>query len=356
MSVPDSRAVPAAAADVASLRVSVIGSGSLGLVMAAVLARTGHFVTVLARPASAAALLDHGGIEVDGRLVLSVPVQRPPAAAGQVAVTGRAAELPAVDVALFTTKGQDLPAAIEEVLPGWPARRRDGAFVAGLQNGVLKDDLLAQAFGPSDLLGAATLLGSRRNAAGTATVSGLGRTFVGDFGSAPSGRADALAVALVGAGLPCLAVTDIRALLWTKFCHAIGIFGVSAVTGLPSAEIFARLPLALAYRSLLEEGAAVAAAQGVAVLDFPDLPVRSYLGPAPEDAAAEMVRRAGPAGAGPSGYSSMAQDLAAGRPTEIEETFGDLLRRAASAGLDVPRAELVYRVVAGRDVRPTPKE
>ncbi len=344
--------VVAAAANVVPWRVTVIGAGSLGLVLAAALARTGNAVTVLARPASASALLDHGGIEIDGRLDWSVPVRRLPAAVGQVAVTGRAAELPAVDLALFATKGQDLPAAIEAVLPGWPGRGRDGAFVAGLQNGVVKDDLLAQAFGPEDVLGAATLLGSRRRGAGTATVTGLGRTFVGDFGSATSARADALAAALAGAGLPVEAVADIRALLWTKFCHAIGIFGVSALTGLPSAEIFARRPLALAYRSLLDEAAAVAAALGVAVLDFPDLPVRTYLRRPPRTRPPKWCagrRRPPRPGPGPPGYSSMAQDLAAGRPTEVEETFGDLVRRAAAVGVDVPRAELVYRAVAGRD-------
>jgi ketopantoate reductase len=107
-------------------------------------------------------------------------------------------------------------------------------------------------------------------------------------------------------------------------------------------EIFARRPLALAYRSLLEE-----AAQGVHIADFPDLAIRSYLEPAPEDFATEMAGRVSPAGDGPPGFSSMAQDLAAGRRTEIEETFGDLFGRADAHGVKVPRSELVYRLVAG---------
>ena len=91
-----------------------------------------------------------------------------------------------------------------------------------------------------------------------------------------------------GAGLPSVLVSEIKSLLWAKFCNAIGIFGVSALTRLPSIEIFARPQLAFAYRSLLEEAALVAAAEGVPVADFPDLPMRTYLEPTPEEAVADM--------------------------------------------------------------------
>ena len=65
-----------------------------------------------------------------------------------------------------------------------------------------------------------------------------------------------------------------------------------------------------------------------------------------------VPRRALPASAAPPGFSSMAQDLAAGRRTEIEETFGDLVRRAAALGADVPRAEFVYRLIVGPRAQP----
>ena len=53
----------------------------------------------------------------------------------------------------------------------------------------------------------------------------------------------------------------------------------------------------------------------------------------------------------------MVQDLAAGRRTEIEETFGDLLRRARAQGTEVPRAEFVYRLISGLEPSPSgPRE
>jgi 2-dehydropantoate 2-reductase len=328
-------------------RVTIVGAGSLGLVLAAALAGGGHLVTLLARALSAAALRDRGVIEVSGQLALSVPVAGLPANYGRVAVTEHAGELPGADALLFTSKGHDLPQSIEEVAGSWPVERREGSFVAGLQNGVVKDELLVAAFGNSAVVGAATVLGAERVSPGVATVTGIGTTFFGEFDAPTSSRTELIAAAFAGAGLPSVVVAEIKSLLWAKFCHAIGIFGVSALTGLPSVEIFARRPLALAYRSLLDEAAAVAAAEGVTVEDFPDLPIRTYLEPAPEEAVADMSRRVNRVPSRPPGFSSIAQDLAAGRRTEIEETFGDLVRRAYAHGLQVARSELVHRIVSG---------
>jgi 2-dehydropantoate 2-reductase len=334
-----------------------VGAGSLGLALGASLAQAGNRVTLLARPASASALREAGQVHVSGRFEHVVPVSGPPGRPGLVAVTDRGTDLPPAQAVLFTTKGQDLAESIESAAGAPLDQGGDGALVAGLQNGVVKDELLALAFGPDNVVGAATVLGARRTSAGSVSITSVGTTFFGEFGpagapAAPgSRRADNLAAAFVSAGLPCVVVPNVRSLLWSKFCNAIGVFGVSALTRLPTALIFARRPLALAYRSLLEEAAAVAVAEGAEVGDFPDLPMRSYLAPAPEEFAATMAARAAPVGDGPPGYSSMAQDLAAGRRTEVEETFGDLVRRARAHDVDVPLSQLVYRVVTGLEAR-----
>ena len=138
--VPSSGSAPEA-------RVSIVGAGSLGLVMAAALAAAGHRVTLLARTASARALHDRGTIDVTGQLELTVPVGRLPARAGHLAVVEHPADLPDADAVLFTSKGHDLPQSIEAVADAWPVEHRVGSFVAGFQNGVVKDELLAAAFG-----------------------------------------------------------------------------------------------------------------------------------------------------------------------------------------------------------------
>ena len=87
---------PVAAASPASgppLRLVIVGAGSIGLTFAAALARSGHLVTVLGRPASAEALLNRGSIEVSGQLAFTVPVAAPPAHPARVAVIGQPGDL-----------------------------------------------------------------------------------------------------------------------------------------------------------------------------------------------------------------------------------------------------------------------
>ena len=92
-------------------------------------------------------------------------------------------------------------------------------------------------------------------------------------------------------------------------------------------------PLVRAYRSLLEETARVVQAAGITIADYPDLPMATYLSLSPEALAERLGTAAGREdSAGPEGFSSMAQDVAAGRPTEGEAVFGDLLPRAEALG------------------------
>lgn len=331
-----------------SLRVCVAGAGGLGLSLAAALCRAGASVTVLCRPTAGTILAERGRIEVTGAITAEVALAPSPVSPGEVALSAAPADAWSSEAVLVTVKGPDLPPLVDQLSGARPRNKERGTYLVGLQNGVVKDDVMVKAFGPDSVVGGATVLGCQRLEPGSAVVTGLGTTFLGEFGEETSERVVRLARALAAAGLPVRVERDIRSLLWTKFCHAIGVFGVSALSGLPSYEIFSRPCLAHAYRSLLEEAAAVAAAEGATIGDFPDLPVATNLHLPVAEAVAAMAARAGPKPVGRRGFSSMAQDLAAGRQTEVDETFGDLVRRAHRHGLALPCSELVYRVVKGR--------
>jgi len=340
---------PEAGASPARPGFAVVGAGSLGLVFAAALAASGSPVTVLARRDSLAAVLSTGELRIGGALGLQVPLTAGPGSPGVVGVVGNAGEVPVVVATLLTTKGHDLQAVVDELAGAAAGGAMAGAWFAGFQNGVMKDEVLAGAFGADRVLGAATVLGARRVAAGEVVVAGLGTTYFGELGGVLSPRAHAAAGTFAAAGLPAVTVDDARSLLWSKFANAVGIFGVSVLTRLATGELFARPPLVLAYRSLLDEVDAVARAEGVEIGDYPDLPMRSYLEEDAEEMAERVAARAA-ANSGPPSLSSMLQDVAAGRPSEAEQIFGDLIGRAARHGVPVPRAEIVCRLVAGIDL------
>ena len=343
---------------------AVVGAGALGQAWAALLAASGQPVTVLASGATSARLLEAGAIRLAGAVELTVPVARPPAPPGAVGLASTPAELPRGAGLVFATKGHQLPQAIESirrVIPvGGPADRGAGGgmWVAGVQNGLAKDDLLRDAFGATRVVGAATIFSAQREADGRVRVTGLGTTYLGEFGGASSPRVSGAADALRQAGLPVETTSEIERVLWSKACHAVGVFGVSALTRRSGASLWASADLVRAYRSLIQEAAAVAGAHGVAVGDFAGFPIRTYLQMSEAEhisraasGSAPRARPAAGAASAPPALPSMTQDVLAGRALEVDEVFGDIADRARRFGVPTPRVSLVRDLLRGLDPR-----
>jgi 2-dehydropantoate 2-reductase len=328
---------------------AIVGAGSLGLALAVALAASGQVVTVLGSTKSTAGLLDAGKVQLEGLLDLRVPVSGEAARPGHLCVVDDPSRLPPVTGAIFATKGHQLEAAVDQVAAGGGIL--GNCWFAGLQNGVVKDEVLAAAFGPERVLGAATVLNARRTEVARVTIGSLGMTYFGELGAPPSPRVTAACEAFGAAGLPATAVDDGRSLVWSKFANAVGIFAVTGLTGLSTGAMMHRRPLVLAYRSLLEEVEAVARAEGVRIEDYPDLPMRTYLNATGEEVADVMAARPYDP-RGPQSFSSMAQDIAAGRKTEAGQIFADLARRGRRHGVPTPRVDLVNDLISGIDDRP----
>jgi 2-dehydropantoate 2-reductase len=321
---------------------SIVGAGALGQAFAANLAAAGTPVVLLGTPRSAASLHVAGRIRLTGASELDVPVVAPPARAGAVAVTDSPADLESSTGVIFTTKAHQLLAASAavraEVEPEW---------VAGVQNGIVKDDILAAAFGAERVLGMATIYSAGRSATGEVAVSGLGRTYAGELEGTTSERASSVTELLSSANVPTECDVDIRSVIWSKACNAAGIFGVSVLTRTTAPELLNDPDLLRVYLSLVRETAAIAAANGVELGDYVGFPIRTYVDRTDEHSI-DLVRNRPPARASsPRAYPSMTQDLLAGRSLEAEEIFGDLVERATRAGVPAIRLTLVRDLCRG---------
>ncbi|HEX5414908.1 MAG TPA: ketopantoate reductase C-terminal domain-containing protein, partial [Chloroflexota bacterium] len=226
------------------------------------------------------------------------------------------------------------------------------SWVAGVQNGIVKDDLLAEAFGADRVVGAVTILGAQREANGNVVVTSRGATYLGELGGGGSSRVEGAARVLHGAGIPTEVATDIQSVLWSKACNAVGVFGVCVLTRSSGPRMSSNPSLIRAYHDLIRETAAVADAYGVVIGDYEGFPIRTYL----DKSAADMMRLAEERAAaresgprGPENLPSMLQDLLAGRPMEADQIFGDVVRRAEQVGVKVPRIALVRDLVIGLD-------
>ncbi|MBI3455551.1 MAG: ketopantoate reductase family protein [Candidatus Rokubacteria bacterium] len=335
----------------ASPGLAFVGAGSLGQAFAALLAASGQAATLLATPTTAARLREAGRIRLRGVVTLDVPVAPAPAPSATVGVTADPSRLPAGVGVLFATKGHQLAGAIQAVRSVWPPAGDTAAWVGGLQNGVVKDDRLAGAFGAERVVGAVTILGAQREPDGQVTVTTLGATYLGELDGGPTTRVRAAAETLRKAGIPAEESAHIRSVLWSKACNAAGIFGVSVLTRTSIPRLLRDPDLIRAFLALVREAAAIAAAHGIPVGDYVNFPIRTFVSRPDEDTVAAITARASASGPTPGAeiIPSMTQDLLAGRALEVDEAIADLVERAERAGVAVPRLRLVRDMMRGID-------
>jgi 2-dehydropantoate 2-reductase len=210
---------------------------------------------------------------------------------------------------------------------------------------VVKDDLLAAAFGAQNVVGAATIFGAWRQDDGRIRVGGRGMTYFGELDHRPSERVRQVATMFDAAGIPTQARDDIAAVLWSKACNATGVFGICVLARVSNPHLFSDADLMRAYLALVRETAAVAAAYGARVGNYAGFPpIRTYAEADEQTILASLPPR--PHEIEPS-YASMTNDLLAGRPMEVEAVFGDIVDRAERRGVGVPCLRLTRDVLRG---------
>jgi len=310
------------------MNVLVLGAGSVGLTMGALLNRQGHRVSIVARERHVSRIRTHG-IRLTGTLG---DIQEMPAAA-EVLVRDLPAE--EVDLILVTVKSFDTLSAIASCgrLIG------PGTAVVSVQNGLGNLEVLEGALGKSQpLFGCVSLFGCE--IAGPAEVHLTSHTCeakLGTFGSAAGQYlvvAETLAASLTGAGLRTTLSKDFQADIWTKFLMNAMTNALCAIENKNLAELFAEERTLLTMDALLEEIFPVAQRLGV---------VLPWQGPAEfmEFYKCAILPRFA------SHRPSMAQDLALGRRTEIDSLNGHLLalagRLEASAPVNAYLAKIVEK-------------
>jgi 2-dehydropantoate 2-reductase len=322
--------------------ITIAGAGALGRGLAGLLGQR-NTVTLLARAQTADTLLEEGRLHIGGVQPIQLPLRAGIGAPGSVGVIADPEQMPPDDAVIFATKAPQLESFAIEVHARW---RRSRGWVAGLQNGIGTEDLLVGKFGPSAVVGAATMTAAGRGPDGF-SVTAISTTYFGELGGGVSERVSAMADAFESANLPVEVPEDIRSLLWTKCANTVGVFATSSLTRLDTGTILGNGHSVAAYLDLVGETAALARALGTQIGDFDGLPLRAYLTSPRADVIDAFVARARAAGA-PStlSYTSMARDIIEGRPTEVEYVFGDLVRRSEQVGLAVPRLALAYDLLS----------
>jgi len=312
----------------------ILGPGALGSILAAHLDRAGHSVAVLARGARARTIA-HQGLRIKGLVEIIRPVR----------VLTDPAAVRATDYLIVATKTPGTQAALESL------RHVQVGVAFSVQNGLLKDELLAGAFGAGHVLGALANTSGELLPCGEVLFTRNVNLMLGELDGTVSERARRLAVLLEDSGVRCSAVDDILAWEWSKFVAWLALIGLAVTTRTVTGRYLSDPGSAWLLVQIVREAARVARAAGIELIEEGAiLPLRTILSGSDSQAVA-AVRAAGEEFAvnAPEHRMSALQDLQAGRRLEVEETFGDMVRRAKQRHVHVPLLEATYHLIAAID-------
>ena len=223
--------------------------------------------------------------------------------------------------------------------------RLDTAF--SVQNGVLKNELLARVFGYSRVLGAMADFSGELLANGEVKFTRNVCLHLGDEKGGMSPRAQEMAKLIDGAGVRCVAASDIRTREWSKFSGWIAQFPLAVLTRQITWKFLMDEHSALVIVRIVREAAALAAAMGIELTDMPPLPVPSIAN-ANDAQAIEIVRGIGQKflDTSPEHRMSAQQDVLRGSRLEHEETLGYALEKAREFDVPMPTLDVCYRIIS----------
>jgi 2-dehydropantoate 2-reductase len=298
--------------------VTVVGAGATGGYLAAQLAAAGVPVTVVARGESLERI-GTTGIELrhpDGSTQLVRPER---AVAPETPV-------PPSELVIFSVKTYDTEAASRLV---GPLLAPDG-HVLCLQNGVKNEELLAAACGADRVLSGVLYIGAQRTAPGVIACTSPPRVVVGPYAGSDLHASNEVQALMAKAGIDCTVEPNVRGAKWQKFLFNCGLNPLTAVTGERLGRLLADPATRDAFDLLVDEAAAVALAEGA---------------PLAEDHRAAVNATA----ARMDISSSMAEDLAAGRPIELDAFSGYVIALGERNGVPTPATRLVHGILTALD-------
>jgi 2-dehydropantoate 2-reductase len=312
------------------MRFAILGAGALGTILGAHLSRAGHDVSMIARGDRARAIRRHG-LVVSG---LSSIELRP-------AVIDDPKNVGDTDTLVVATKAIDTAETLASVAH---VRLRNAV---SLQNGVSKDEWLAQAFGQSRVLGAMADFSGELLASGEVKFTRNAGLYLGEPTGGTSSRAEEIAKLVDAAGVRCEAVPDIRTREWSKFAGWIPLFMLAALTRQITWKFLTDPQTALVVVRIARETAALAAALEIELVDLSPLPVPSIVS-ASDERAIEIVRGVGKTffEKSPEHRMSAQQDVQRGSRLEYAETVGYALEKGRELGVPMPTLDSCYRILS----------
>jgi len=300
------------------LRVAVLGAGAVGCYYGGMLARAGHAVTLIGRAPHVEAFEKSGlrfeGLKFDERVA--------------VAAHTKASAVRGAKLVLFCVKSTDTEPSAAQIASHLDA----DAIVVNLQNGVDNAErikaVLRAARIPCPVIPAVVYVATEMAGPGHLKHHGRGDLVIGSLDdSVQPETLQQVRTLFAAAAVPVTISGDVASELWEKLVVNCAYNALSAITQLPYGKLIQGEGVRDVMRDVVEETLAVAKASGIHMA--PDLIAKAYK-------IAEAM---------PTQFSSTAQDLARGKPTEIDHLNGYVVHRGKALGIPTPANRALHALV-----------
>ncbi|HLH79688.1 MAG TPA: 2-dehydropantoate 2-reductase [Chthonomonas sp.] len=311
------------------MRASVIGAGGIGSGIGAYLARAGHEVTLVFKHKDEASAVRANGLHVTGVQTFAV----------QVNVVEWPDPIPPSDLLVVAVKTYDTREALRSAL-GTSVK-----MALSAQNGLQKEEMLAEFFGQGRVIGAVMQVTATNQGKGNIFNPDVSLSHIGELDGRPSLRIRELAHILTEAGILTEPTSEIRSIEWTKTCQWIATSLLSVMSGYPYSLIFSTDWLSPLFVEIVRECAAVACADGAHIVETPSLFVNRLID-SPTDKACAWLQEKGrhlAAAWGARYKASMLLDVERRSKTEFDDVVGYVLRKARERKIETPALDFAIR-------------
>lgn len=289
------------------MKIAVMGAGAVGCYYGGMLARAGNEVVLVGRPAHVEAFRKDG-------LYMETQAFRE-----RVSVRGstEASAVRGAQLVLFCVKSTDTESAGAAMAPHL---EKDAAILT-LQNGVDNAERLATVV-PQVVVPAVVYVATEMAGPGHVRHHGRGELLIG-----PSRASEDVVALFAKAGVPVQISPNVAGALWAKLVVNCAYNALSAITQLPYGRLVSQAGMPAIMQDVVTECLAVARAAGVEV----------------QGDMREAVPQIAKTMAGQ--FSSTAQDLARGKPSEIDYLNGFVVRKGEALGVPTPVNRVLQSLV-----------
>ena len=296
------------------MKFAIFGAGGVGGYFGGRLAQAGQDVTFIARGTHFAAIRE-SGLRVES---VSGDFTIHPAS-----VTDSPQSLGVVNVVVLATKAWQLSEALEQLRPLLGAE----TTILPLLNGMEHMDVLLAKFGREHLIGGFCRLSVFIAAPGHIKHVGVPPYIAfGELDNSQSERIESLHKVFSSLqGVTAEVPADITAAMWEKFIFISGTSGIGALTRQPVGEYRTNPESRKMLHDAMSETAAVARARG------------ANISPTFVDETIQRIDNLPP-----QMLASMQKDMMEGRPSELNEQTGAVIRMGKAVNIPTPAHEKIY--------------